>query len=389
MLFHIMPMLSDYLPATRVFQQTSFRTAWGIVTALVIAYMIFPRFIHWMKQRKMSQIIRDDGPESHLLTKVGTPTMGGVCILAGIVSAALLWARLDSPLVWMFLVITLGYGIIGFIDDWKKVMQKSSAGLPGRWKIILQVSIGGAVLAYGHVSGVVEPKLSLPFVNASLYVVDFAELWPGAPSALGWLYPLFGLFILVGASNAVNLTDGLDGLAIGPVMTCAATYGILAYVSGHSEFSEFLDVIPVSGGGEVAILSFAIVGAGLGFLWFNSYPAQVFMGDVGSLSLGGVLGLLAIVTKHELLLALVGGIFVMEALSVIIQVVSYKTRKKRVFAMAPIHHHYEKQGWSEPKIIVRFWIISIILSLVALSTLKLQYGPKALPSVQGSEVISE
>lgn len=372
MLFHLMPLLSDFVPATRVFQQTTFRTAWGIVTALAIAYLVFPSFIRWMRQRKMSQIIRDDGPESHLLTKVGTPTMGGVCILAGIVISTVLWARLDSPLIWMMLVITVGYGAIGFIDDWRKVMHRSSAGLPGRWKIVLQVLIGGGILVYGHLSGVVEPVISFPFVNAESYVMDFRELWPGAPSILGWLYPMFGLFILVGASNAVNLTDGLDGLAIGPVMTCASTYGILAYVSGHSEFADYLDIIPVSGGGELAIFSFAIVGAGLGFLWYNAYPAQVFMGDVGSLALGGILGLLAIVTKHEFLLALVGGIFVMEALSVIIQVVSYKTRKKRVFAMAPIHHHYEKQGWSEPKIIVRFWIISIILALVALSTLKLQ-----------------
>jgi phospho-N-acetylmuramoyl-pentapeptide-transferase len=372
MLFHLMPMFSDYIPATRVFQQTTFRMAWGIVTALIIAYMAFPTFIRWMKARKMSQIIRDDGPESHLLTKVGTPTMGGVCILAGIVLSTVLWARLDSPLVWMVLILTVGYGGIGLVDDWRKVMRQSSDGLSGRWKILLQVLIGGAVLSVGHQTGVIEPVLSFPFVNAETYVMDFRELWEGAPTWLQWIYPMFGLFILVGASNAVNLTDGLDGLAIGPVMTCAATYGVLAYVAGHATFAEHLDVVQVAGGGELSILAFAVVGAGLGFLWYNAYPAQVFMGDVGSLSLGGLLGLMAILTKHEFLLALVGGIFVLEALSVIVQVASYKTRKKRVFAMAPIHHHYEKQGWSEPKIIVRFWIISIILALVALSTLKLQ-----------------
>ena len=372
MLFHIMPYFSDVLPATRVFRQTTFRTAWGVVTALLIAYFIFPIFIRWMKKQKINQIIRDDGPKSHLLTKVGTPTMGGVCILVGIVLATLLWGRLDSAMTWMMLYLTVGYGIIGFLDDWRKVMFKSSDGLPGRWKIILQVLIGGSVLAYGHLAGVIEPVLTIPFVKSSVFVLDFRELWTGAPEFLVWLYPLFGLFILVGASNAVNLTDGLDGLAIGPVMTCAATYGVLAYCAGHSRFADYLGIQPVPGSGELAIIAFAVVGAGLGFLWYNSYPAQVFMGDVGSLSLGGMLGLLAILTKHEILLALVGGIFVMEAMSVIIQVASYKTRKKRVFAMAPIHHHYEKQGWSEPKIIVRFWIISIILALVALSTLKLQ-----------------
>jgi phospho-N-acetylmuramoyl-pentapeptide-transferase len=357
-------------PGTNVFRYISFRAAWAVITALVTSYVVFPYFIAWMKRQKMNQIIRDDGPESHLLTKVGTPTMGGVCIHVGVVLAILLWARLDNPMVWMTLIVMLGYGLIGFIDDWLKVINSSADGLAGRWKIVLQAIFGGGVLIYAHYSGLVAPEVTFPFMKG--YVLDFAHLWEGAPTELGWLFPLFGLFILVGASNAVNLTDGLDGLAIGPVMTCAATYGVLAYLSGNSVFANYLGISFVAPAGELTIVGMAIVGAGLGFLWYNAYPAQVFMGDVGSLSLGGSLGILAILTKHEILLALVGGIFVLEALSVIIQVWSFKTRGKRVFKMAPIHHHYEQLGWSEPKIIVRFWIISVILALVALSTLKLR-----------------
>jgi phospho-N-acetylmuramoyl-pentapeptide-transferase len=293
-----------------------------------------------------------------------------VCLLFGVAASTLLWSRLDQPLVWMCLTVMVGYGLIGFVDDWKKVMEKSSAGLSGRYKIVFQLLIGGSVLGYGHVTGIVEPVITVPFFKE--VVIDFREFWMNAPDALGWLFPLFGLVVLVGASNAVNLTDGLDGLAIGPVMTSAATYGVLAYVSGNIKFANYLDIAFVDGSGELTVLALALVGAGLGFLWYNAYPAQIFMGDVGSLSLGGTLGILAICTKHEILLVLVGGIFVLEALSVIIQVASFKSTGKRVFAMAPIHHHYEKKGWSEPKIIVRFWIISIVLALVALSTLKLR-----------------
>ena len=368
MLYHLMVPLD--LPGANVFRYITFRTAWALITALVLAYLVFPWFIRKMKQAKASQIIRTDGPESHLLNKVGTPTMGGVPILLGVAVATLLWARLDVAFTWMVLLVTLGYGLIGFVDDWKKVMQRSSAGLAGRWKIVGQVSIGGGVLVWGHLSGAVEPTIVLPFLKDT--VLDFRELWVGAPDFLGWLYPLIALFIVVGASNAVNLTDGLDGLAIGPVMTSAATYGVIAYVAGHAKFAEYLGIQFIPGAGELLIIAMAVVGAGLGFLWFNAYPAQVFMGDVGSLALGGTLGLLAVTTKHEILLALVGGIFVLETLSVIIQVGSFKLTGKRVFAMAPIHHHYEKRGWSEPKIIVRFWIISVILALMALSTLKLR-----------------
>jgi len=362
--------LAGVIPGTNVFRYLTFRTAWGIITALLVAYTLFPPFIGWMKKQKMNQIIRDDGPESHLLNKVGTPTMGGVCILFGIALSTLLWGRLDEPMVWMLLIVMLGYGAIGFVDDWRKVMYKSTDGLSGRYKILGQVVIGGGVLSWAYLGGSLTADLSVPFFKDT--VIHFAELWEGAPDQLAILYLAFALFVMVGASNAVNLTDGLDGLAIGPVMTCAGTYGVLAYLGGNSKFAAYLGIPYTAGAGELLIPSMAILGAGLGFLWYNAYPAQVFMGDVGSLSLGGTLAILAVLTKHEILLALVGGIFVLEALSVILQVASFKLTGKRIFAMAPIHHHYEKKGWSEPKIIVRFWIISIILALVALSTLKLR-----------------
>ncbi len=370
MIYELVVPWSDTLPGANVFRYISFRTAWGMITALVLAYLLFPPFIARMQQLKMDQIIRDDGPESHRLTKVGTPTMGGVCILVAVSASALLWARLDVPYVWMTLAVLLGYGLIGLVDDWQKVAHQSSAGISGRTKIAGQILIGGGVLVYGHLTGLIEPVLPLPFAKAA--EVDFRELWVGAPDALGWLYPVFGLFVLVGASNAVNLTDGLDGLAIGPVMTSAATYGLLAYIAGNATFAGYLDLRHVPGAGELMIVCMALVGAGLGFLWYNAYPASIFMGDVGSLALGGALSTIAIITKHEILLALVGGIFVLEALSVILQVGSFKLRKKRIFLMSPIHHHFEKLGWSEPKIIVRFWIISVVLSLAALSTLKIR-----------------
>jgi phospho-N-acetylmuramoyl-pentapeptide-transferase len=362
--------LADVIPGTNVFRYITFRTAWGLITALVVAYLVFPPFINWMKQQKMAQIIRNDGPESHLLNKIGTPTMGGVCILFGIAASTLLWMRLDMPVTWITLFVMLGYGFIGLYDDWKKVMYQSADGLAGRWKLVLQTLIGGGAVAYAYGSGVIDASLPLPFVKDG--AIDFAALWDGAPPELGWVYVAFALFVMVGASNAVNLTDGLDGLAIGPVMTCAASYGAISYLAGNERFAAYLGIDFVFGVGELTVFCFCIVGAGLGFLWYNSYPAQVFMGDVGSLSLGGTLATIAVLTKHEILLAVVGGIFVLEALSVIIQVASFKTTGKRVFAMAPIHHHYEKHGWSEPKIIVRFWILSVVLALIGLSTLKLR-----------------
>ncbi len=367
MLYHLLTPLAAEHQFFNLFRYITFRTAWGMVTALAICYALYPWFINFMKNKRMEQIIRDDGPQAHIENKVGTPTMGGVPMILSITVSTLLWARLDQPVVWMALAILLGYGTLGFIDDWKKVMLRSSDGLAGRWKLVGQFGIGGGVLAYGYLSGVISPELALPFLKNT--TINFAGF---GIAELAWLYVVFGMIVLTGTSNAVNLTDGLDGLAIGPVMTSGLTFAILAYVAGNSKFSGYLSVPYVPGAGELAIFSVAIVGAGLGFLWYNTYPAQIFMGDVGSLSLGGALGILAILTKNEILLVLVGGIFVLEALSVILQVGSFKLTGKRIFRMAPIHHHYEKKGWSEPKIIVRFWIISILLALVALTTLKVR-----------------
>jgi phospho-N-acetylmuramoyl-pentapeptide-transferase len=353
-----------------VFRYVTFRSAYAFVTALVACYVAYPPFIAWMRRKRMEQIIRTDGPQAHIENKVGTPTMGGVVMLAGIAVTALLWGRLDEPRLWMVLAITLGYGAIGFVDDWKKVIERSSDGLAGRWKLFWQTTIGFAVLGGAYATGLMDAQLHLPFLKHA--ILDFAALWPGAPHALGWIYVLFGVFVLVAFSNAVNLTDGLDGLAIGSTITSAGTLAVLAYVTGHSEFSAYLNIPFVPGASELAVFALALVGAGLGFLWFNCYPAQIFMGDVGSLALGGSLGAIAVITKHEFLLALVGGIFVMENLSVLVQVFWFKRTGRRIFKMAPIHHHFEKEGWSEPKIIVRFWIISALLAVVALSTLKLR-----------------
>lgn len=369
MLYHLLVPYAESSALFNLFRYITFRTAWAMVTALAICYALYPWFIQWMRAKRMEQIIRTDGPQEHLESKVGTPTMGGLPMLGAIGVSTLLWARLDQPIVWMALIVLLGYGGIGFVDDWKKVMLRSSDGLSGRWKLIFQVGISGAVFGGGYAAGIIDPALTLPFLKHS--TIHFDQLVSGVP-ALGWLYVAFAVFTLTAMSNAVNLTDGLDGLAIGPTMTSAGTYAILAYIAGNTVFSGYLGVSHVPGAGELTIFAMAIVGAGLGFLWYNAYPAQIFMGDVGSLALGGALGALAILTKHELLMVLVGGIFVLENVSVILQVLSFKMRGKRVFLMAPIHHHYEKKGWSEPKIIVRFWIISILLALVALTTLKVR-----------------
>ena len=356
--------------AFNVFRYITFRTACAMVTALLFCYVVYPTFIAWLRQRKMEQAIRRDGPQEHLETKIGTPTMGGLVMLAGIALSTLLWARFDTAWPWVTLAVTLGYGAIGFYDDWKKVNERKADGLAGRWKLFWQTTIVGAALGTAYATGMMDAQLHVPFYKHP--VIDFAELWTGAPDALGWLYVLFGVFVCVGASNAVNLPDGLDGLAIGSTLTSAATFAVLGYVAGHAEYSRYLLIPYVPGAGELAVVCLAMVGASLAFLWFNCYPAQIFMGDTGSLALGGALGVMAVITKHEILLALVGGIFVMEALSVMIQVFWFKRTGRRVFKMAPIHHHFEKDGWSEPKIIVRFWIISVLLALVALSTLKLR-----------------
>ncbi len=369
MLYHLLVPLSDQHQFFNLFRYISFRTSWGLVTALAICYSLYPWFIGLMRRKRVEQIIRVDGPQAHIENKVGTPTMGGVPLLISVAISTLLWARLDQPVVWIALVIILGYGVIGFIDDYKKVMLRSSDGLAGRWKLVGQGGLGVLALGWGVWSGHIDPVLSLPFFKN--VTIHFDQIAIGGVS-LGAVYVLFGTFVLMGTSNGVNLTDGLDGLAIGPVMTSAGTFGILAYVAGNAIIADYLTIPYIVGAGELTVFAMAIVGAGLGFLWYNTFPAQIFMGDVGSLALGGGLGSLAVLTKNEILLVLVGGIFVLETLSVIIQVTSFKLTGKRVFRMAPIHHHYEKKGWSEPKIIVRFWIISILLALVALTTLKVR-----------------
>ncbi len=367
MLYHLLIPLGGPF---NVFKYITFRSACAMMTALALCYVVYPWFIQWMRRQKMEQIIRAEGPKEHLENKVGTPTMGGVVMLGGLAVSTLLWARLDEPLPWLVLTVTLACGAIGFVDDWKKVMEKSSDGLAGRWKILGQVLTGLIVFGGAYVTGIMDATFHVPFYKHAVF--DLAHLWEGAPALLGWVYVIWGIFLITAWSNAVNLTDGLDGLAIGTTITSAGTFAVLAYVAGHTEFAAYLHIPYIAGAGEIAVFCMALLGAGLAFLWYNCYPAQVFMGDVGSLAIGGALGSMSVFIKQELLLAVVGGVFVMEAASVTLQVLWYKRTKKRIFLMAPIHHHFEKLGWGEPKIIVRFWIISGLLALVALSTLKLR-----------------
>jgi phospho-N-acetylmuramoyl-pentapeptide-transferase len=358
MLYHLFYPLATDIRLFNVFKYLTFRTIYAMITALLVAFFIGPWVIRKLEGLQARQVIRTDGPESHL-KKQGTPTMGGVLILASILIPTLLWADLTNVYVWLALLVIVGYGIIGFVDDYKKVVEKNTKGLSPRQKMFWQIVIAAAAATVLYL---------LPGFSEELFFPFFKKLHPD----LGYFYIPFAVLVVVGASNAVNLTDGLDGLAIGPVAINAATYMIFAYIAGNFKLATYLQIPYVVGTGELAILCGAMVGAGLGFLWYNSYPAEVFMGDVGSLSLGGGLGMLAVLTKQEILLVIVGGIFVVEALSVIFQVGSYKYRGKRIFRMAPIHHHFELKGVAEPKIIVRFWIITIILALVAISTLKLR-----------------
>ncbi|CCG09289.1 Phospho-N-acetylmuramoyl-pentapeptide-transferas e [Pararhodospirillum photometricum DSM 122] len=361
MLFHLSD-FADHLSALNVFRYLTFRAAGAVITALLVAFLLGPSLIAWLKRvQHEGQPIRADGPESHLLTKKGTPTMGGVLILLGVAVATLLWADLSNQFVWAALALTLGYGAIGFADDFLKVTKRNSKGLPGRLKILGQVSLA-LIVTLWVVSLEAEAQataLALPFFKDILI-------------QMGWFYVPFAVFVMVGASNAVNLTDGLDGLAIVPVMIAAGVFMLIAYLVGNMIFANYLQIHFVPGTGELAVFCGALVGAALGFLWFNAPPAQVFMGDTGSLSMGGALGVLSVVTKHEMVLAIVGGLFVLETVSVIVQVTSYKLTGKRVFRMAPLHHHFEKKGWAEPTIVIRFWIIALILALVGLSTLKLR-----------------
>jgi phospho-N-acetylmuramoyl-pentapeptide-transferase len=359
--------LSSYFGALNVFRYITFRTAGATATAMLFVFFFGPAIIGWLKIKQgKGQPIREDGPASHLLTKKGTPTMGGLMILSGLVVSTLLWANLSNAFVWIVLMVTVGFGAIGFYDDFLKVTKQSHLGFSGRARLALEFLIAGAA-AYLISIYTVNPP-GAPTLSTSIAVPLFKDLLIN----LGLLFALFGAFVIVGAGNAVNLTDGLDGLAIVPVMIASATFGFIAYLSGNFIFSNYLQINFVPGTGELAVLCGALIGAGLGFLWYNAPPAQIFMGDTGSLALGGLLGTVAVVTKHEIVFAIVGGIFVMEALSVIIQVTSFKLTGKRVFKMAPIHHHFEKLGWTEPQVVIRFWIIAVILALVGLSTLKLR-----------------
>jgi phospho-N-acetylmuramoyl-pentapeptide-transferase len=354
---------SDGGDVFNLFRYITFRAGAAFFTALIFGFIFGPPLINLLKARqKNGQPIRVDGPEGHLETKAGTPTMGGALILGALSVATLLWARLDNPFVWIVLGVTLSYGLIGFADDYRKISANNNyGGLSGRTRLILEALIGIAaawVAAMVHADDL-SFQLALPVFKNTLI-------------NLGWFFPVFGAFVMVAFANAVNLTDGLDGLAIMPVMIAAATMGIIAYAVGRVDFTEYLDVHYVPGTGELLIFAAALIGGGLGFLWYNAPPAAVFMGDTGSLALGGALGSIAVVMKHEIVLAVVGGLFVVEAASVVIQVLYFKRTGKRVFLMAPIHHHFEKRGWAEPQIVIRFWIIALVLALIGLATLKVR-----------------
>lgn len=358
MLLHLLYPLATHFSGLNVFKYITFRTFGASITGIVISMIIGPWYIAMMQKKQIGQSVRNDGPQSHLKKK-GTPTMGGGLVLASIFIATLLWADLSNKNIWIVLFVTFFTGLVGGADDYLKVIKKNSKGVSGRQKLFWQGLIA-LVAAYSiYKEPTLDSTLRFPFFKG--LVLD-----------LGWVYIPFTVLVIVGSSNAVNLTDGLDGLAIGPVIITSVTYLIFAYLAGHSKIAEYLQIPYVPQAGELAVFCGAMAAAGLGFLWFNAYPAQVFMGDLGSLPLGAAIGTVAIITKNEILLVLVGGIFVLETLSVMAQVISFKLTGKRVFKMAPIHHHFELKGWPEPKVIVRFWIISILFAIMALSTLKLR-----------------
>jgi len=353
--------LSDGGDFFNLFRYITFRAGGAFFTALVFGFIFGRPLINVLRKRQgKGQPIRDDGPEGHFV-KAGTPTMGGLLILSALVFSTIMWARLDNVFVWIVLLVTLSFGVIGFADDYAKVSKQNTAGVPGRVRLALGFVISGVaayVSAISHPEGL-QFQLALPVFKDTLIY-------------LGYFFIPFAMVVIVGAANAVNLTDGLDGLAIMPVMIAAGALGVIAYAVGRSDFTEYLDVHYVPGTGEILIFCSALIGGGMGFLWYNAPPAAVFMGDTGSLALGGALGAIAVTTKHEIVLAIVGGLFVVEALSVIIQVLYFKRTGKRVFLMAPIHHHFEKKGWAEPQIVIRFWIIALILAMIGLATLKIR-----------------
>ena len=362
MLYHLLVPFADEVALFNVFRYITFRSGGAVLTALMLGFFAGPALIRLLRARQNGgQPIRIDGPESHLLTKRGTPTMGGFLILMALSVSTLLWADLTNGFVWVALFVTISYGAIGFLDDYRKVVHRDSRGLPGRGKLFLQVIIAGsAALWISQLTPLpLQDQLAVPFFKNLLI-------------NLGWAYILLAITVIVGCSNAVNLTDGLDGLAIVPSMIAAGVFAMIAYLVGNAVFANYLQIHYVPGTGELAVFCGALLGAGLGFLWFNAPPAKVFMGDTGSLSLGGALGVISVSTKHELVLAIVGGLFVLETVSVIVQVASFKLTGKRVFRMAPLHHHFEKKGWAEPTIVIRFWIIASVLALIGLSTLKLR-----------------
>ncbi|HHC71406.1 MAG TPA: phospho-N-acetylmuramoyl-pentapeptide-transferase [Thiotrichales bacterium] len=360
MLIWLSQYLEQFYGGFRVFQYLTLRSILAVITALVISFVVGPVMIRWLSRYQIGQTVRSDGPESHL-AKAGTPTMGGALILVAIAITTLLWADLGNRYVWVVLITTLLFGVVGWVDDWRKLVRRDPRGLPARWKYLWQsaIGLGVALLLYFTAQTPVDTQLFVPF---------FKEVaWE-----MGWWFVLLAYLVIVGTSNAVNLTDGLDGLAIMPTVLVGGALGIFAYASGHAQFASYLSIPSLPGVGEVVVICAAIVGAGLGFLWFNAYPAQVFMGDVGALGLGAALGVIAVVVRQELVLFIMGGVFVVETVSVVLQVVSYKLTGRRIFRMAPLHHHFELKGWPEPRVIVRFWIITVILVLVGLATLKIR-----------------
>ena len=354
--------LADRFAAFNIFRYITFRAGGAVLTALFIAFWLGPTMIAWLRARQgKGQPIRADGPQRHIIEKQGTPTMGGLLILVSCFVATLLWADITEPYVWLVLFVTVSFGLLGFVDDYLKITRRSPDGVSGRIKLLFQFAVALAATYWAmYLEG---PQLAggvaVPFFKTALI-------------PLGWGFLIFGALVIVGASNAVNLTDGLDGLAIVPVMIAALAFALIAYLVGNTKFAIYLELHYIAGTGELAVFLAALLGAGLGFLWYNAPPAMVFMGDTGSLSLGGALGAVALATKHEIVLAIVGGLFVMEAASVIVQVISFKTTGKRVFRMAPIHHHFEQLGWKESTIVIRFWIIAVVLALIGLSSLKLR-----------------
>lgn len=359
MIYHFLYSLHTEISFFNVFRYITFRTIYATLTAFLICFIMGPWVIKTLREKQIGQYIRKAGPESHF-DKAGTPTMGGIMILAAIIISTLMWADLGNRYVWIIILSTIGFTAIGFTDDYLMQIQKRNKGLSARGKIILQILLALLIGWLTYSTPEFSTKVTIPFMK-------------NVTPDLGVWYILFAAFVIVGTSNAVNLTDGLDGLAIGPVIISAVTYMVFAYVSGHIKIAGYLQITHVPLGGEITIICGAIAGAGVGFLWFNSYPAQIFMGDTGSIPLGAILGTIAVITKQEILLVIVGGLFVIEAMSVILQVSYFKlTKGKRIFKMAPLHHHFELKGWPEPKVIVRFWIVSIMMALIAVSTLKIR-----------------